>query len=70
MGCDFGQGALIAPPMPQECFLDLLRQRVNKPRPPAPAAGRPPQTRSAAWPEIGRWRGGRRLESVGLHLRP
>jgi EAL domain-containing protein (putative c-di-GMP-specific phosphodiesterase class I) len=38
MGCDFGQGVLIAPPMPQERFLDLLRQRVNKPRPPAPAA--------------------------------
>ena len=38
MGCDFGQGVLIAPPMPQERFLDLLRQRVNRPRPPAPAA--------------------------------
>ncbi len=35
MGCDFGQGVLIAPPMPQERFLDLLRQRVNKPRPQA-----------------------------------
>ncbi len=32
MGCDFGQGVLIAPPMPKERFLDLLRQRVNKPR--------------------------------------
>jgi len=31
MGCDFGQGVLIAPPMPQERFLDLLRQRVSKP---------------------------------------
>ena len=31
MGCDFGQGALIAPPMPQERFLELLRQRVSKP---------------------------------------
>lgn len=31
MGCDFGQGALIAPPMPQERFLSLLRQRLNKP---------------------------------------
>jgi EAL domain-containing protein (putative c-di-GMP-specific phosphodiesterase class I) len=38
MGCDFGQGVLIAPPMPQERFLELLRQRVNKPRPAAPAA--------------------------------
>lgn len=33
MGCDFGQGVLIAPPMPQERFLDLLLQRVSKPRP-------------------------------------
>ncbi len=32
MGCDFGQGPLIAPPMPKERFLELLRQRVNKPR--------------------------------------
>jgi EAL domain-containing protein (putative c-di-GMP-specific phosphodiesterase class I) len=32
MGCDFGQGVLIAPPMPQERFIDLLRQRMNKPR--------------------------------------
>jgi len=38
MGCDFGQGVLIAPPMPQQRFLDLLRQRVSKPRQPAPAA--------------------------------
>jgi hypothetical protein len=32
MGCDFGQGVLIAPPMPKERFLELLRQRLNKPR--------------------------------------
>jgi EAL domain-containing protein (putative c-di-GMP-specific phosphodiesterase class I) len=32
MGCDFGQGPLIAPPMPKERFLDLLRQRLSKPR--------------------------------------
>jgi EAL domain-containing protein (putative c-di-GMP-specific phosphodiesterase class I) len=38
MGCDFGQGMLIAPPMPQERFLGLLRQRLNKPAAPAPAA--------------------------------
>jgi EAL domain-containing protein (putative c-di-GMP-specific phosphodiesterase class I) len=31
MGCDFGQGVLIAPPMPQERFLDLLRQRASTP---------------------------------------
>jgi EAL domain-containing protein (putative c-di-GMP-specific phosphodiesterase class I) len=40
MGCDFGQGVLIAPPMPQERFLGLLRQRLNKPTL-APAAGEP-----------------------------
>jgi EAL domain-containing protein (putative c-di-GMP-specific phosphodiesterase class I) len=35
MGCDFGQGMLIAPPMPQPRFLDLLLQRANRQRPPA-----------------------------------
>src|ERR1700730_5579626 len=35
MGCDFGQGILIAPPMPKERFLELLRQRMNRPRAPA-----------------------------------
>lgn len=40
MGCDFGQGMLVAPPMPKERFLDLLYQRLNKPPQPAkPAAG-------------------------------
>ena len=38
MGCDFGQGVLIAPPMPQERFLELLLQRVNKPRANEPGA--------------------------------
>jgi EAL domain-containing protein (putative c-di-GMP-specific phosphodiesterase class I) len=33
MGCDFGQGALIAPPMPQERLLGLLQQRVRRPAP-------------------------------------
>jgi EAL domain-containing protein (putative c-di-GMP-specific phosphodiesterase class I) len=32
MGCDFGQGVLIAPPMPQERFIELLLQRINRPR--------------------------------------
>jgi EAL domain-containing protein (putative c-di-GMP-specific phosphodiesterase class I) len=41
MGCDFGQGVLIAPPMPQERFLDLLLQRVGKPRAAAAPMGRP-----------------------------
>lgn len=36
MGCDFGQGLLIAPPMPQQRFLELLLARLNKA--PAPAA--------------------------------
>ena len=31
MGCDFGQGPLIAPPMPKERFLELLRQRMQRP---------------------------------------
>jgi len=39
MGCDCGQGILIAPPMPKERFLALLRQRLDKSRAPArPAA--------------------------------
>jgi EAL domain-containing protein (putative c-di-GMP-specific phosphodiesterase class I) len=47
MGCDFGQGDLISPPLSREHFLDLLRQRVSKPRPQpqesdAPAAPGPP----------------------------
>jgi EAL domain-containing protein (putative c-di-GMP-specific phosphodiesterase class I) len=41
MGCDFGQGDLIAPPMSREHFLDLLRQRVSKPRPQAQQAAAP-----------------------------
>ena len=36
MGCDFGQGALVAPPMPKERFLELLRQRMTRPRGAAP----------------------------------
>ena len=31
MGCDFGQGMLVAPPMPRDRFLELLRQRMNRP---------------------------------------
>jgi EAL domain-containing protein (putative c-di-GMP-specific phosphodiesterase class I) len=39
MGCDFGQGHLIAPPMPRQDFMALLQQRMNKPKakPAAPA---------------------------------
>jgi len=33
MRCDFGQGVLLAPPMPKERFIALLNQRNNKPRP-------------------------------------
>jgi hypothetical protein len=47
MGCDFGQSVLIAPPMPLERFLDLLRQRASKPRPPAPS-GMPDEAAVAA----------------------
>ena len=48
MGCDFGQGMLVAPPMPKERFLELLKQRNNKPRPQAaPAASEPPAVASA-----------------------
>lgn len=39
MGCDFGQGMLVAPPMPKERFLELLRQRLNKPKPQAEPIG-------------------------------
>src|ERR1043166_2981388 len=42
MGCDFGQGVLISPPMPQELFLELLLQRLNKARAQADGAAHPP----------------------------
>jgi EAL domain-containing protein (putative c-di-GMP-specific phosphodiesterase class I) len=32
MGCDFGQGMLVAPPMPKDRFLDALRQHMNRPQ--------------------------------------
>ena len=39
MRCDFGQGILLAPPMPRDRFIGLLNQRRNKPsRPQEPAA--------------------------------
>ncbi len=48
MGCDFGQGMLVAPPTPKERFLELLSQRINKPRPQAePAASEPPAVAAA-----------------------
>jgi EAL domain-containing protein (putative c-di-GMP-specific phosphodiesterase class I) len=31
MGCDFGQGALVAPAMPKDRFLDALRKHMNRP---------------------------------------
>jgi EAL domain-containing protein (putative c-di-GMP-specific phosphodiesterase class I) len=48
MGCDFGQGALIASPLPKERFLELLRRRMNRlhaaaesrPQPMARSSGR------------------------------
>jgi EAL domain-containing protein (putative c-di-GMP-specific phosphodiesterase class I) len=33
MRCDFGQGVLLAPPMPMQRFIALLNQRNNRPRP-------------------------------------
>ena len=45
MGCDFGQGILIAPPMPKERFLELLRQRMNRPRAPAAKDQAQPDTK-------------------------
>ena len=38
MGCDFGQGMLVAPPMTRERFLELLRQRSKRPAQPQAAA--------------------------------
>jgi EAL domain-containing protein (putative c-di-GMP-specific phosphodiesterase class I) len=32
MGCDLGQGSLLASALPQDRFLDALRQHVSKPR--------------------------------------
>ncbi len=32
MGCDFGQGMLVAPPMPKDRFLEALRQHMKRPR--------------------------------------
>jgi EAL domain-containing protein (putative c-di-GMP-specific phosphodiesterase class I) len=40
MGCDFGQGHLIAPPLPIKEFMALLQQRMNKPRPQQPPTER------------------------------
>lgn len=45
MGCDFGQGALVAPPFPKDRFLDALRQYMNKPRAPRAPGGRGQGTR-------------------------
>jgi hypothetical protein len=47
MGFDFGQGVLVAPPMPQQRFLDLLRQRVSKPRALGDAASPSPKPAGA-----------------------
>ena len=47
MRCDFGQGVLLAPPMPKERFIELLNQRNNRSRPQAPVAGEQPADRVA-----------------------
>jgi EAL domain-containing protein (putative c-di-GMP-specific phosphodiesterase class I) len=41
MGCDFGQGELIAPALPQSQVLDMLREPATKPREPAARAPAP-----------------------------
>ncbi len=47
MGCDFGQGPVIAPVMPQEAFLDMLLQRVNRQSTQAPVNDRAPDSQGA-----------------------
>jgi EAL domain-containing protein (putative c-di-GMP-specific phosphodiesterase class I) len=47
MGCDFGQGILLAPPMPLSQFLGLLRQRMNRPLPAASAPAEAAPTAAA-----------------------
>jgi EAL domain-containing protein (putative c-di-GMP-specific phosphodiesterase class I) len=47
MGCDFGQGVLIAPPMPKRRFLELLCQRKGK------SAENPPQRPATVPPKAG-----------------
>jgi EAL domain-containing protein (putative c-di-GMP-specific phosphodiesterase class I) len=49
MGCDFGQGGLIAPPMPKERFLELLCQRMSRPR-----GASPKETMQAGGKPVGR----------------
>ena len=41
MRCDFGQGVLLAPPMPKERFIALLNSRLNRPKPQGEAEGAP-----------------------------
>jgi EAL domain-containing protein (putative c-di-GMP-specific phosphodiesterase class I) len=53
MGCDFGQGFLIAPPMPQERFLELLNQRLNKTRPQTVPAAHDGEAHTAQPPAVG-----------------
>ena len=47
MRCDFGQGVLLAPPMPKERFIELLNPRNHRPGPQAPVAGEQPADRVA-----------------------
>ncbi|CAL8981948.1 Phytochrome-like protein cph2 [Rhodoplanes serenus] len=49
MGCDFGQGVLLAPPMPKDRFLALLRQRVARsPSSAAPSSAAPSRPAAGA----------------------
>jgi EAL domain-containing protein (putative c-di-GMP-specific phosphodiesterase class I) len=47
MRCDFGQGVLLAPPMPKERFIALLNSRLNRPKQqPGSADQAPPKAAS------------------------
>ncbi len=47
MGCDFGQGILLSPPMPLQQFLALLHQRMNRPRTAPPEQSQQPASSAA-----------------------
>jgi EAL domain-containing protein (putative c-di-GMP-specific phosphodiesterase class I) len=54
MRCDFGQGVLLAPPMPLDRFIGLLNQRMNRPRMQAQTADAEEDTASRGHGSVGR----------------
>lgn len=48
MGCDYGQGVLLAPPMPKDRFLGLLQQRTARPSSPTTSGDAAPPSVAAA----------------------